>query len=270
MSNHSLPANFPSFNYLDDPNPPDAPKGENPHKYRSTKAFFSRNCIQTKSCKTWKSLQTIVIRNNKSIPRIWQDNYILKKNEILPITTKQRYDHRSQFLQEKRIISPWCEDDPESLKILRKRIKSAPVVLNCPASQHKPRCRLSHSNTALTILKEFDQERSTVTSRNGKRFKTTPMTDRYIAAYMHHQETANRAKGDQHVLNDHNAPPNRPKVLPDNDHTGRRWHGHIIKTCSHRCQITLHYFWEMFWSSRNTSSTCSNKKPWEGGFSRSN
>ena len=220
MSNHSLPASLPSFNYLDDPNPLDAPKRVNPHKYRSTKAFFSRILSNDQKLQDLKIVADHSDKEQQKYPKNLTRQLHSEKERDTPnhskgITTATDYNSYTK----KRILSPWCEDDPESLKRLRKRIKSAPVLLNCPASQHKPRYRLSRSNTALTILKEFDQERSTVTSRNGKRFKTKPMTDRYIAAYMHHQETANRAKRDQHVLNDHNAPPNRPKVLNDNDQT---------------------------------------------------
>ena len=226
MSNLSLPASLPSINYIDDPNPLHAPKRENPHKYRSTKAFFSRILSSDQKLQDLKIAAEDSDQEQEKYPQKLVTQLLDAPGHNKGNTTTTD----SNSSGNKRILSPWSEDDPESLKKLRKRIKSAPVVLNCPASQHKPRYRLSRSNTALTILKEFDRERSTVTSRNGKRFRTKPMIDRYVAAYMHHQETANRAKGDE--LN----APNRPKVLNGIDQTAG---GDIVprsaSTISGRC-----------------------------------
>ena len=225
MSNLSLPASLPSINYLDDPNPLDAPKRENPHKYRSTKSFFFRISSSDQKLQDLKIVADDSDQEqqkySQKLTRQLRDAPYHNNNKSNTTTTN------SNSSAKKRIFSPWSKDDPESLKKLRKRIKSAPVVLNCPASQHKPRHRLSRSNTALTILKEFDQENSTVTNRNGKRFKTKPMIDRYVAAYMHHQETATRAKGDE--LHDYNAP-NSLKVQND---TGQTAGDDMVKSSKH-------------------------------------
>ena len=106
----------------------------------------------------------------------------------------------STFTTSKRTICPWNEDDTEMLKRLRKRVKSAPIILNSPAFQHKPGLSLSRSNTFLTILDEFDLEMSPMTSGKGQKCKRKSMPDRYIKAYMHHKESA-RYSDDDHLQN---------------------------------------------------------------------
>ena len=97
----------------------------------------------------------------------------------------------------RRILCPWNDDDSEKLQKFRKRVKSAPVVLNSPAIQHKPGFNLSRSRTTLSLLNEFDLERSTVTQRKGQKFMQRSMPDRYMQAYIHHQQNTKKIENDK-------------------------------------------------------------------------
>ena len=195
----SLPASLP--NYTDDPNPLNSAKKANPHKYRSTKSFFSRILSS--------DLRIQDLNGSKGDPDQEQlkNSYGVTKHTYceqewaarrhLKSRTMGTHDCDQSYSSKRRILCPWNDDDPEMLRRFRKRVKSAPVVLNSPAIQHKPGLNLSRSRTTLSILSEFDLERSAMTSRKCQKFKQKTMPGRYMQVYIQHQENAKGTENDK-------------------------------------------------------------------------